>query len=307
MTHRFNALLLSLLIIIGLPAWWLLFDNSIDPPPPRPLDIGQLREVAASLPGQAPHAVEVEQIATRRVPQTVFAAGSGLKLHGVSAMAFRLPVAGGRPIVIDTGLSQPQAEALGFSHYSFAAQARVNAAMAEAALVLVTHEHVDHMGGLVAEAQRAPMLDRARLNRRQIDNRNVEDAATWPENLRPAASLGDGAPQAVAPGIVVIPAPHSHTPGSQMVFVRLDDGREYLFTGDISPLTANWQQLRLRSRLLSEHVSPSNRREVHAWLQAIRGLKAQAPDLVIVPGHDLLPLTLFDRQPLAERGFGGAR
>ena len=46
---------------------------------------------------------------------------------------------------------------------------------------------------------------------------------------------------------------------------------------------------------------------VPALLQAIRALKAQAPELVIVPGHDLLPLTLFDRQPLAKRGFGGAR
>ena len=306
MTHRFNALLLSLLIILGLPAWWLLFDNSIEPPPPKRLDIVQLRELAASLPGQAPHSVEVEHIASRRVPQTLFAAGSGLKLHAISAMAFQLPVKGGQPIVIESGLLQPQAEAEGFSRYSFAAQARVNAAMADASLVLATHEHVDHLGGLVALAQRNPVLDRALLNRRQIDSRNVPDAATWPSGLVPEPRLGDGDPQAVAPGVVVIPAPFSHTPGSQMIFVRLDDGREYLFTGDISPLSANWQQLRLRSRLLSEHVSPSNRLEVHAWLQAIRNLKRQVPGLVIVPGHDPLPLASFERLPQAEQGFGGA-
>ncbi|MEY4721677.1 MAG: hypothetical protein RIQ46_1402 [Pseudomonadota bacterium] len=307
MTHRFNALVLSLLIIFGLPAWWLLFDNSVDPLPPRRLDIVQLRELAQSLPGNAPHAVEVEQIASQSVPQTLFAAGSGLKLLDISAMAFRLPVKDGRPIVIDSGLLQTQADAQGFSHYSFAAQARVNAVMADAGLVLVTHEHVDHLGGLVALAQRSAVLERTLLNRRQIDNSRVPDAAAWPAGLHPVAKLGDGEPQAVAPGVVVIPAPHSHTPGSQMIFVRLADGREYLFTGDISPLTANWQQLRLRSRLLSEHVSPSNRVEVHAWLQAIRQMKQAAPDLVIVPGHDLLPLTMFDRRPLSERGFNGAR
>ena len=58
-----------------------------------------------------------------------------------------------------------------------------------------------------------------------------------------------GAPQAVAPGVVVIPAP-SHTLGSQMVFVKLADGREFLFAGDIATMASSWRELRARSRLI---------------------------------------------------------
>ena len=106
----------------------------------------------------------------------------------------------------------------------------------------------------------------------------------WPKPL-PAPSIAGSAPIAIAPGVVVIPAP-SHTPGSQMVFVRLAGGREYLFAGDIATMAQSWRELRARSRLIGDWLAPENRGEVFAWLRTIRALKAEAPRLEVVAGHD---------------------
>ena len=83
----------------------------------------------------------------------------------------------------------------------------------------------------------------------------------------------------------MIPAP-SHTPGSQMIFVRLESGRRYLFTGDIATMDKSWRELRARSRLVGEHITSENRPEVFSWLLTIRKLKSEDPSLTIIPGHD---------------------
>jgi glyoxylase-like metal-dependent hydrolase (beta-lactamase superfamily II) len=84
-----------------------------------------------------------------------------------------------------------------------------------------------------------------------------------------------------------------------MIYVRLVSGRELLFAGDIASLADNWEQLRGRSRLLSEWIGEENRGEVFAWLRTIRALKAAAPKLDVVPGHDY-EWIVFDQ---ARRGF----
>jgi hypothetical protein len=71
-----------------------------------------------------------------------------------------------------------------------------------------------------------------------------------------------------------------------MIFVRLADGREYLFTGDIATMAQSWQDLRARSRLIGVYLAPENRDEVFTWLKTIRALKGQAPKLEVIAGHD---------------------
>lgn len=302
-THRLNALMLILLLLVGVPFYWLLIDNDTAESAPKHIDIAELRQLAGSIPGHAPSEVEVEPVAWRNVPQTLFAAGSGFRFVKIYALAFRLPVEGGKAIVIDSGFGTPGAEAIPYSTYDLGAQDRVNAALREAGTILLTHEHLDSMGGITALAARGRLPESLHLTPGQASPDGVPGAARWPVGLEPVPDLDGKAPRAVAPGVVVIPAPDSHTPGSQMIYVRLKDGREFLFTGGIASLAVNWQQMRRRSRLLSEHIAPSNRREVSGWLQAIRALKREVPGLIVVPAHDLGPLLRARAAAAARIGF----
>ncbi|GAA4766056.1 MBL fold metallo-hydrolase [Novosphingobium ginsenosidimutans] len=283
MRRKINLTLLILVLLIGVPYYWLLLDNRPGNAQAKPISIAQLRELSGSVPGQAPKAIELELTAHRLVPRTLFAAGNGLKRAVIGVMAWRLPVEGGKPIVIDTGLNAIDAKAMGMAEFWPERQAKVERAMDEAGLILATHEHPDHLGALARKGG-AALASVARLNAGQVPPSSYAASLAWSEKP-PQPSLAAEGLQAVAPGVVVIPAP-SHTPGSQMIYVRLADGREVLFAGDIATMAASWQELRARSRLVGDYLAPENRSEVFAWLRTIRALKKEAPGLLVIPGHD---------------------
>lgn len=284
MARRINIILIALIVLVGAPYYWLLVDNRPGPVQPKPVSIEQLRNLAGAMPGAAPAAVEFELAGIRLVPRNLFAAGAGLKRTPIQVIAYRLPVPAGQPIVIDSGLSTEDAKAMGIDKHDGAAQARIERSIARAGLVLFTHEHPDHMGAAVRLGEAG--LANAWLNPGQLPAAAVAGSLAWPLGARARPRIEGSKPRAVAPGVVVIPAP-SHTPGSQMVFVRLASGHELLFAGDIATLNRSWREGRARSRLVGDFIAPEERQAVYDWLATIRNLKQQAPNLFIVPGHEL--------------------
>lgn len=281
--RMFNRILLILAVLFAAAYYWLLLDNRPGDAAAKPVTIAQLRALAEAMPGQKPAAIEVEQVAYRRLPGNLFAAGTGLKRRLISVMAFRLPVPGGRPILVDSGVTAAAAAEMGMEKFLPSARQRVDAQLRAASLVLLTHEHADHQGGIVGLGDRK-LLDKVRFTAGQLPGNRWTDMMTWPQGSAPVASLGS-TPRAVAPGVVTIPAP-SHTPGSQMIFVHLADGREFLFTGDIATLASSWIETRARSRLVGDYLAPEDRAEVFAWLKTIQALQQAAPALQVIPGHD---------------------
>jgi glyoxylase-like metal-dependent hydrolase (beta-lactamase superfamily II) len=174
------------------------------------------------------------------------------------------------------------------ARFNPASQNRIDAHMRQAGLILLTSPSSEHAGGLAALAPRANILPRARLSAAQA------------RALGHGSGTAGGAPRAVAPGIVVIPA-SAPSPGSQLVYVRLENGREYLFAGDIAPFAQSWKEQRGRSRYHTDIARPEDRAASFAWLRTIASLKGEAPRLRIVPGHDYLSIT----EP--RNGFGLTR
>ena len=109
----------------------------------------------------------------------------------------------------------------------------------------------------------------------------------------------------IAPGIVLIKAP-GHTPGSQMVYVRLNNGREYIFMGDAASLAENVRRLAIRSRYVtSGRGAPTHddRPQVAAETRRLHALQAANPQLILVPGHDGATFERFIAQGQMMRGF----
>ena len=284
MARRLNLFVLTMLVLIGVPFYWLMIDNRPGDAAPKPVSMAQLRQLAASLPGPAPSAVEYEPSALRLLPRGLMAAGYGIKRHPVIVTAFRLPVPGGKPIMIDSGINAIDADALGMDIRYPGAQVRIDRALQSAGMILFTHEHPDHMGAALRLG--GPAMHAARFNSAQLPSAPLAEKLSWPSGFTPRAQITGTAPLAVAPGVVVIPA-GSHTPGSQMIFVRLADGKEFLFAGDIATFDISWQEIRARSRLVGDYIAKEDRAEVYAWLRTIAKLKTEAPGLNIVPGHEI--------------------
>ncbi len=270
MTRKLNHWLIFIIVLIALPYWWLMLDNRTGDAAAKPLHIADLRQLAASMSGPTPTSVEAENIDNRSVSKGVFVTGAGLKRYSLAIIAYRLPIANSEPIIIDSGTTAIASQSLGYHRYYEAGLKRIQAALQNARLILLLHTHPEHASGLYAALS-------------QPDSKGLHARVRMGDSKATPASAGPAI--ALAPGVVAIPAP-SHTPDSQIVYARLENGREYLFVGDIAPYAANFQHLRAKARLMSYLYDDENRREVFAWLLTIRQLQKESPQLIVVPGHD---------------------
>jgi glyoxylase-like metal-dependent hydrolase (beta-lactamase superfamily II) len=289
MTRRINYLLLTLLVFVGGPVWYLFIDSSPWTGKAVRLDIAEVRRLVSGKPGQKPVGVAFELVSFRGAPGNFLAAGSGFRRQPIGVMAFRLEVPDEKPIMIETGITPADAGKLGMENFDFAAQERVEESMRAASLILVTHAHADHLGGLAALTSTPGGMEvaaKARLNRFQIPGSPGTQSLPWASGLQIPATLAPDRPQLVARGVVVLPTP-GHTLGSQMIYVQLANGTELLFAGDTAPREISWQQRRPPSRMTTDFMQPQDRAALVGWLGALQQLHKTNPGLLIIPGHDV--------------------
>lgn len=245
------------------------------------IDLAKLRELAGSLPGIGPREIRVEEVGGGKVPSALAVPGTSWDDIELRVFAYQLVFAA-QTIVVDAAMTRAQSEDLGMEEaYDDAAWTRVSDALQEASAIYVTHEHADHMGGAVADVRWAANL---RLTTPQLDN-TVMSRPEIPENVRSAATRIElDSYQAVAPGVVLIPA-HGHTPGSLMVYVRKADDTEVILTGDTAWLAESIDR-RQGPPKFAHWLMGGDRGAQACRLQALDELETNEPAIAIMPGHD---------------------
>lgn len=161
----------------------------------------------------------------------------------------------------------------------------MQSALRKASLILATHEHVDHVGGIAQSPYFDEIAPRVALTREQIEGPTIA-AAEFAEGalarLKPLEYEGVYSP---APGIALQKAA-GHSQGSQLIFVRLASGAEFLFVGDIAWNMDNITRLTGRPWLVSYTFLKEDRGAVAHQLRALYNLKEQNPQLRFVVAHD---------------------
>jgi len=205
-------------------------------------------------------------------------------------------------LIVDTALEQSMGGSQ-LSSFDDAAFARVQAAMSTAAQIVITHEHMDHIGGLIAHSDLKAVLPKARLTREQLAEPERSLPAKFPEHaLDGYQPLVYDQYQAIAPGVVLIKAP-GHTPGSQMVYVQTASGTELLLIGDVAWHSRNIELQRERARLMTMLFLKEDRRAVFGELAALKRLHETQPAIHIVPGHDGPVIDSLVAAGILKRGF----
>ncbi len=264
---RASTWLLLVIAMVAVPCWWLLIDTDRSDATPKPIHIAELRTLAAIIPGRHPTAVTYAVLARRMTIGDFFAAGIGLKRRPLAIVAWSLPVPDKGPIMIDPGAPPAEASVGQFADFDQAMQRRIGAAARVASLILYTQGHQQELARAIYHLGKAGT------------------GIVGPTTRQSAPPGSYTTAQAVAPGVVVIPA-SSHVPGARLIYVQLADGQEFLFAGNIATLTENWLRLRARSHLAAEWGPVQDRAETYSWLRTIRQLRIEAPKMQVVPGHD---------------------
>lgn len=300
LVRMMKALVPILILFTGL-IYWFLFDGRLTDTSDYSSDMVQIRQLADSMEGDKPTEIQVEKVAQFYFFQTLSRAGSGFDVVPMGVYSFKAVTSSGH-VLIDVGYDEEMALSARADFYPEPYQ-RMQTALNTADLIVVTHEHYDHIGGIVQHPNPADILPNVILTTEQV---------AAPANIRPRFPQGlpeDFEPfeldryAAIAPGIVLIKA-NGHTPGSLMVFVQLENGREYLFVGDIAWHEASIDTPILRPRVITQIFLPEENRDIlSAQLRFLNQLSEEEEKLIQVAGHDNEQIEAFFEQGLMSNQF----
>lgn len=285
---RTVAILVASSVAIGSATYyWLIVESHLPSSGSYTIDMAQVRALAETLPGEPPGEIRVETVGTITFPRTAVVAGDGWEETSLPVSAFQL-VYPDKTVLVDATFDEATAIAgdAPVSGYDNAAYQRVVSAMNKAALIVITHEHWDHAAGLLAQPNLEQLLAVTKLNKEQVEHADRLVPSVFPEALRARYSpVSYENYLAVARGVVLIRAA-GHTPGSQIVYVRRADGKEYLFIGDVAWHKRNIDLVRERARLVTWWFLREDRDAVMLQLAELNRLQRENPALLIMPGHD---------------------
>jgi glyoxylase-like metal-dependent hydrolase (beta-lactamase superfamily II) len=251
--------------------------------------LARVRAAATVIPGAQPSRINYIKLAESHRPLADIIDGGSKDDYVSARTAFQVVYPTGT-VMIDSGMDQAVHRFFGFGReepYWPERNAAVQEALKQAKLIVVTHEHGDHVAGVIRSDSRKEIAAKTMLTRDQVRTLllypQMPEIRLTPEAARDYIVVDYESYLPVAPGLVLIKAP-GHTPGHQMVYVRLDAGREYLFIGDVAWALANVTQLRLRPAATMRRISEDATALGHQ-LHWIRQVMDQEK-LIVIPSHD---------------------
>lgn len=250
-------------------------------------DLADIRRVATLIPGRKPLRINVLKFAESHRTKNFSVKGEPATPSIQARTVFQVVYADGN-VMVDAGMDLPMHKQIGRGAEEpyFAEQARqVDKALRGARAIIFTHEHGDHITGVIRTAYLAELAPKAILTRAQVHT--LETTPQFPdlriteEQAQRYHIIDYDQYMAFAPGWALVKAP-GHTPGSQMMFITLDSGREYLLIGD-----AAWHMDGVRK--VSGKDAPwivEDTSAVNDQLKWLNGLANAEKNLVIIASHD---------------------
>jgi glyoxylase-like metal-dependent hydrolase (beta-lactamase superfamily II) len=232
------------------------------------------RRAATIVPGDPPKSLHVLTFNRGKSPVSEAVENAPSDPIAVANVVFQILYSHGW-IMVDAGMDRELIDA--GDEFSQERYDRAQLALRDARMIVVTHEHDDHVAGVI----RSPYL--SEIERKTILNRaQVQTLLNHPN--KPAIKLDRERAARylvvdydlllpIAPGVVLIKAA-GHTPGSQMVYVHLASGQELLLAGNVA-----WLMLGIEKRLQKPESASKrygeDREAIRPQLEWLHGLAAQ--------------------------------
>jgi len=212
--------------------------------------------------------------------------------------SFMVQYADRPPVIVDTAFAESGLDSMPFGgRYDSRAFEKLQETMLTADRIVLTHAHFDHIGGLAHVEDEAAIAARLQLNPEQLASDEAMQFIA-PSLRDELVAVDYEETLAVAPGVVLLRAP-GHTKGSQIVYVLLANGREYLLIGDVAWHLDQIRNEHYRPRFVTDLLLGEDRDAVLNQLRALKDVMAQGR-AIVVSSHDPQ-----DRRRLISEGLLG--
>ena len=250
-------------------------------------NVDELRQAARLIPGPRPVRINVVKFAESHRTKNFSIKGAPAEPSIQARTAFQVVYPDGT-VMIDSGMDLQVHKFFGRGvdePYDAAAAQQVEQAIHAAKSIIFTHEHGDHVAGVIRSPFLNEIAPKSVLTKAQVDT--LMNAPQMPEIKLTAEAakryivVDYERYYPFAPGMVLMKAA-GHTPGSQMIFVVLESGQEYLFAGDSA-----WHMDGIR--LMKGKAAPwiqEDETALAAQLVWLNGLDKTEKNLHIVVSHD---------------------
>jgi glyoxylase-like metal-dependent hydrolase (beta-lactamase superfamily II) len=264
---------------------------------PYPSDLlARVRGVAMAIPGELATVVNFAKVAESHRTYAGIIEGGADELFVSARTAFQIVYPKGS-IMLDSGMDEEVHRYYGFGRdepYWQEANDRVQQALKSAQLIIITHEHGDHVAGVIRSDIRDQLASKTILTQQQVDT--LISAPQLPQIQLTEQQASDYIVvdyeqiMPIAPGIVLIKSP-GHTQGHQMLYLQLANGEELLFIGDIGWSLDNITQLMLRPEATMARIKENPVALTHqmSWIKQIM----DEDGIIVVPSHDDRLLTRY--------------
>lgn len=249
----------------------------------------RVREAAQTIPGELPQSINFVKFAESHRTYAAVIEGGSEDPFISARTAFQVVYPKGT-IMLDSGMDEEVHRFYGFGRdepYWQNVNDEIQAALRRAQLILITHEHGDHIAGVIRSDYRNELATKTILTKNQVRTLNLApqlpEIMLTPERARDYIVVDYELLLPVAPGIVLIKA-SGHTHGHQMIYVRIQDDTEFLFIGDIGWTLDNITEQKLRPAATIARVREDPQALTHqiAWIKDIM----DNDDVIVIPAHD---------------------
>ncbi len=226
------------------------------------VDFDKVRQLSAADRSELPLQINYLVIATGELPVFAVVAGEFGGACNIEFPSFQL-LYKNKTAIIEAPFNKKLFDKFNYGKEFYHVNYEImQKALLEAKFIIPTHEHWDHLGGVAQSENISQLLLKTILTKKQINGPTITDAEFPEHAFDHYKALEYDTYHRIAPGVVLIEAP-GHSVGHQFVYVVLQNGTEFLFTGDVVWVTVNFEKQKARPWLANKKRLENRKQIAH--------------------------------------------
>lgn len=249
--------------------------------------LSELRRLATCIPGEHAVGLNVTKVADTVRPANVVVKGhEAQQMMTLARTVYQLEYADGT-VMIDSGMDLETHRTFGKTEEPFYPEnfETVQEALLQAKLILFTHYHADHTAGVIRSPHFDKIAHKVWLTRDTADlllhhpHKETVHIAEDRLNRFVVTDFSNCLP--LAPGLVIWKTP-GHTTDSKMLYIRLQDGQEFIHSVDSGWSMQNILEMKMKNASWVKE-NETQLLEQYRWLNEIM---SENPKLTVLCTHD---------------------